>query len=183
MSMCRYPIKQVFEWVTKNHPSVITMEASGGYQAPVAAALGAAGLPVAVVNARQVREFACSMDILAKTDRLDALVVARFTQAARVAAKPLPAAEARELQELIVRRSQLVEQRARKRMRLKQAGATTAVARKEAAALVGVAPLAQDSGENASAARRAGRAEGAAAGVVDADAHGGSLQPCAAGVP
>ena len=48
------------------------MEASGGYEAPVAAALGAAGLPVAVVNARQIRDFARSMGVLAKTDRLDA---------------------------------------------------------------------------------------------------------------
>ena len=110
-------------------PQVITMEASGGYEAPVAAALGAAGLPVAVVNARQIRDFARSMGVLAKTDRLDALVIARFAQATGVAAKPLPTAEARELQELVVRRAQLAEQRAKERMRLKQAGATGAVAR------------------------------------------------------
>ena len=55
------------------------------------------------MNARQFLDFARSMDILAKTGRLDALVVARFAQAAGVAAKPLPSAEARELQELVVR--------------------------------------------------------------------------------
>ena len=93
------------------NPQVITMEASGGYEGPVAAALGAAGLPVAVVNARQIRDFARSMGVLAKTDRLDARVIARFAQATGIEAKPLPTAEARE------------------RMRLKQAGGSAAVAR------------------------------------------------------
>ena len=116
------------EWLLRLNPQVVVMEATGGYQTPIAAALGAAGLPVAVVNARQIRDFARSMGILAKTDRLDALVIARFGKAADIEAKPLPSAEARELQELVVRRAQLVEQRAREGMRLQRADAA-AVAR------------------------------------------------------
>ena len=111
------------ERLLRLNPQVVVMEASGGYQTPIAAALGSAGLPVAVVNARQIRDFARAMGILAKTDRLDALVIARFGKAADIEAKPLPSAEARELQELVVRRAQLVEQRAREGMRLQRADA------------------------------------------------------------
>lgn len=67
-------------------PALIVMEASGGYEALPAAILAAAGLPVAVVNARQVRDFARSTGRLAKTDRLDASVLVQFGQAV----KPLP---------------------------------------------------------------------------------------------
>ena len=59
------------------------MEASGGYERLIAAALGAAGLPIAVVDPRQVRDFARSLGKLAKTDRIDAEVIAHFGQSCR----------------------------------------------------------------------------------------------------
>ena len=73
-------------------PALITLEASGGYEALATALLGEAGLPVAVVNPRPVRDFARSQGILAKTDRLDALVIARYGQVAEVTPQP-PTAE------------------------------------------------------------------------------------------
>ena len=70
-------------------PRLVIMEASGGYERLIAAALGASGLPIAVVNPRQVRDFARSLGKLAKTDRIDAEVIAHFGQAADVEARPL----------------------------------------------------------------------------------------------
>jgi transposase len=76
---------------------------------PVAAALAAAGVPVAVVNPRQVRDFAKATGTLAKTDRIDAEILARFAQAIRPPVRPLPDAQTQELQALTARRRQLVE--------------------------------------------------------------------------
>ena len=70
--------------LTNLRPSLIVMEASGGYERLVATALGAAELPVAVVNPRQVRDFARSQGILAKTDRLDAAAIAHFGEVSGV---------------------------------------------------------------------------------------------------
>jgi transposase len=89
-------------------PALVVLEATGGYQAPVAAALGGAGLPVAVVNPRQVRDFAKSTGKLAKTDVLDARVLALFGERIRPAARPLPDAQAQELSGLLTRRRQVV---------------------------------------------------------------------------
>lgn len=89
-------------------PAQVVMEATGGYEAPVAAALGAAGLPVAVVNPRQVRDFAKSTGKLAKTDALDARVLALFGERMRPAVRPLPDAQAQELSGLLTRRRQVV---------------------------------------------------------------------------
>jgi transposase len=89
-------------------PALVVLEATGGYEAPVAAALGAAGLPVAVVNPRQVRDFAKSTGKLAKTDALDARVLALFGERMRPAARPLPDAQAQELSGLLTRRRQVV---------------------------------------------------------------------------
>lgn len=61
-------------------PTLVVLEATGGYKAAVAAALAAGGLPVAVVNPRQVRDYARALGVLAKTDRLDAQVLARFAR-------------------------------------------------------------------------------------------------------
>lgn len=104
-------------------PTLIVLEATGGLEAPLAAALAAAGLAVAVVNPRQVRDFARATGRLAKTDRIDAAVLAHFADAIRPAVRPLPDDQARQLEALIVRRRQLVEMRAAEQNRL---GATTA---------------------------------------------------------
>jgi transposase len=90
-------------------PTAIVLEASGGYEQTAAATLAAAGLPVVVVNPRQVRDFAKATGQLAKTDRLDALVLARFAQAVPLEIRPLPDAATAELRETLDRRRQVVE--------------------------------------------------------------------------
>ena len=92
-------------------PEIVVMEATGGYEILLVSALGAAGLPVAVVNPRQVRDFARSQGILAKTDRIDAAVIARFGKASGVKAQPLVTEEARELEGLVARRRQIMQMR------------------------------------------------------------------------
>lgn len=90
-------------------PVVLVLEATGGYEVTVAATLASAALPVAVVNPRQVRDFARATGQLAKTDTLDARVLALFAEAVRPAARPVPDAQAVALGELIARRRQLVD--------------------------------------------------------------------------
>src|SRR5262249_42446463 len=92
-------------------PTLIVLEATGGLEGPLAVALAAAGLAVAIVNPRQVRDFARASGRLAKTDRLDALVLAHFAEAVRPEVRPLPDEDARGLDALISRRRQLVEMR------------------------------------------------------------------------
>jgi len=89
-------------------PALIVLEATGGIQVPVAAALGTAGLAVAVVNPRQIREFARATGKLAKTDRLDAQALAHFAEAVRPEPRPLPNAQTQTLQALLARRRQVV---------------------------------------------------------------------------
>ena len=90
-------------------PALIVLEATGGYEAAVAAALANAGLPVAVVNPRQIRDFARATGQLAKTDALDARVTAWFAETVQPAARPLATEQAQVLGELVARRRQLVE--------------------------------------------------------------------------
>lgn len=90
-------------------PALIVLEASGGYEAVVAGVLWDAGHPVAVVNPRQVRDFARGMGKLAKTDQIDARVLAMFGEKVPVEVRAPLDAEARELQTMVVRRRQLVE--------------------------------------------------------------------------
>ena len=99
-------------------PERIVLEASGGFEVPVVAALASAGLPVVVVNPRQVRDFARATGQLAKTDQLDAQVLARFAQAIRPELRPLPDATTRALSALLARRRQLQEMLTAERNRL-----------------------------------------------------------------
>ena len=89
-------------------PSSVVLEATGGLELPQAAALTAASLPVAVVNPRQVRDFAKATGRLAKTDALDAQVLAHFAEAVRPEVRPLPDSETQELHSLTTRRNQVV---------------------------------------------------------------------------
>ncbi len=89
--------------------ALVVLEATGKLQDVAVATLYAAGLPVAVVNPRQVRDFARATGQLAKTDRLDAAVIAHFGAAIQPAAQPAPDAERQRLSELVARRRQLVE--------------------------------------------------------------------------
>jgi transposase len=101
----------------------VVVEASGGYERTVLAALDAAGVPVALVNPRRVRDFARSTGQLAKTDRLDAHALARFAQAVRPAPRPRPTEAAQALAATLARRRQLLEVLAAEQNRLRAAAA------------------------------------------------------------
>jgi transposase len=90
-------------------PTLVVLEATGGLEWPLVAALGIAGVPVAVVNPRQVRDFAKATGQLAKTDRLDARVLAHFADAVRPKPRPLPDAQTQEWAALLSRRQQLIQ--------------------------------------------------------------------------
>jgi transposase len=102
-------IPEVVQRLAHLHPKLVVLEATGGLQMPVAAALASAGLPLAMVNPRQVRDFARATGRLAKTDRLDAQILAHFAEAVRPTPYPLPDAQTQELTALLTRRHQVVE--------------------------------------------------------------------------
>ena len=89
--------------------TLVVLEATGGFELTVAAALAGAGLPLAVVNPRQIRDFARATGRLAKTDALDAEIIALFAERIRPEPRPIAEAEARALGELVARRRQLIE--------------------------------------------------------------------------
>jgi transposase len=90
-------------------PALVVLEATGGFEAALAAELAAAGLQVVVANPRQVRDFARATGQLAKTDRIDAESLAQFAERVRLEPRPLPDEAARELAALVTRRRQLIE--------------------------------------------------------------------------
>jgi transposase len=98
-------LKRLRDWA----PQIILLEASGGYEYGVVAALLAAGLTPVLINPRQVRDFARSLGILAKTDKIDAKVLAEFAFRVQPEPRPLPAAQQQELNHLLSRRRQLLE--------------------------------------------------------------------------
>lgn len=100
------------------HPALVVLEATGGWQAPLVGALASAGLPVVVVNPRQVRDFARATGQRAKTDALDASVLAHFAEAIRPVPRPLPDAQAQALTALLARRRQVVEMAVAEKNRL-----------------------------------------------------------------
>lgn len=105
-------------------PTLIVLEATGGLELPPTGTLAAAGLPVVVVNARQVRDFAKATGQLAKTDAIDAAVLAHFAEAVRPALRPLPDAATQALSALMMRRRQLIEMRTAEQNRLGSAPAS-----------------------------------------------------------
>lgn len=102
-------------------PELIVVEATGGYERAVVAACGAAGLPIVVVNPRQVRDFAKAMGLLAKTDRIDAGVLALFGERIRPELRELPGEDIQELEALVARRRQILEMLGSERNRLEHA--------------------------------------------------------------
>lgn len=104
-------------------PTLVVLEATGGLEAPLAAAPAAAKLPVAVVNPRQVRDLARAMGTLAKTDAIDARVLARFAEKVRPEVRDLPDEEARRFEAILTRRRQLLEMRVAEQNRLAAATA------------------------------------------------------------
>jgi transposase len=101
-------------------PKLIVLEATGGFETVVAAAIGAAGLPLAVVNPRQIRAFAQACGQLAKTDALDARVIAHFAEAVQPEARLIPDDAARSLGELVARRRQIISMMGAERNRRQQ---------------------------------------------------------------
>lgn len=102
-------------------PLLVVVEATGGYEMTVAAALTTQAVSVAVVNPRQVRDFARSLGRLAKTDAIDARILARFGEATKLQARPLPDEATRALDALVSRRRQLVDMLVAERNRRQQA--------------------------------------------------------------
>lgn len=90
-------------------PALVVLEATGGLEQTVAAALALASVPVAVVNPRQVRDFAKALGRLAKTDKIDAAVLSHFAEAVRPEPRPLADEDARELHALVLRRRQILD--------------------------------------------------------------------------
>ena len=99
------------EWVdalTRSKPDLVVMEATGGYERVMAGLLSAANIPLAVVNPRQVRDYAKAINQLAKTDKIDARIIALFAEATHVEAKPLADSATQALRDLMERRRQLL---------------------------------------------------------------------------
>jgi len=101
-------IAQLVRELEQQPPTLVVVEATGGLEVPVAAALAAARIPVAVINPRQARDFARAVGQLAKTDALDAQLLARFAEVVRPTPRPLPDAQAQHLSALLARRCQLI---------------------------------------------------------------------------
>jgi transposase len=101
-------LERLIDRVTALRPCLIALEATGGYESTAAAALAGAGQPVAVVNPAQVRHFARALGTRAKSDRIDAAVIARFAAVTRPAVRALPEAATRQLADLVTRRRQII---------------------------------------------------------------------------
>ena len=114
-------IEKLVEAVAAIAPAAIVMEATGGYEVNVASALAEASLPAAVVNPRQVRDFAKATGRLAKTDRLDAAVLAHFAEAVRPKIRSIVDVEQRRLSELVTRRRQIIDMLVSEKHRLNMA--------------------------------------------------------------
>jgi transposase len=114
-------LEELVERLQGLSPQLIVMEATGGFETIVAAALAGAGLPLAVVNPGQVRHFAQAIGRRAKTDPIDAAVLAHFAEAVKPLPRPVPAEEAQLLAELVGRRRQLIEMTVAERQRAKRA--------------------------------------------------------------
>jgi transposase len=113
-------ISQALAWSSDHKPSLVVLEATGGYQSHIAAELAARDIPVAVVNPRQVRDFARATGQLAKTDALDAAIIARFARDVRPHPRPLPDEAEQAIKALVTRRRQLLSIRTAELNRLHQ---------------------------------------------------------------
>lgn len=111
-------IEQLTARLLEVKPELVVMEATGGYERLAAALMWEAGLTVVIANPRQIRQFREGMGQHAKTDRLDARMIALWAEHKRPEVRPLPDAQARELSELLARRRQLIELLVAERQRL-----------------------------------------------------------------
>ena len=113
-------VEQLAERLRMVSPHVVALEATGGFETVAAATLAAAGLPVVIVNPAQVRAFAKAIGQRAKTDPIDAAVIAHFAEAIRPQVRPLPDEATRLLADLVTRRRQIVEMIGAERQREKR---------------------------------------------------------------
>lgn len=111
-------VAQVANRLLKIAPTLIVVEATGGLEMRLVGELAAKGLQVAVINPRQARDFAKATGQLAKTDQVDAAVLAAFARAIRPAVRPIKDADTRELDDLVTRRRQLIDMRVQETLRL-----------------------------------------------------------------
>jgi transposase len=111
-------IDALTKWVRTLGITVIVLEASGGYERALLTALSLGGLPVSLVNPKRVRDFAKAIGRLAKTDAIDAAVLAQFAQMVRPPVWSMPSADAQKLQAILVRRTQLIGMRTMEKNRL-----------------------------------------------------------------
>lgn len=111
-------ISQIIGRLKEISPTLIVIEATGGLEVRIATALASKGLPVAVINPRQARDFAKATGQLAKTDQVDAAVLAAFAKAIRPQARPLKDADTRALDDMVSRRRQLIDIRVQETLRL-----------------------------------------------------------------
>ena len=125
-----WPLQQVFsdtndaegiarlaERIAGFNPRIVVLESTGRLEVPAALEFGERGVAYRIVNPRQIREYARAMGKLAKTDRIDALILARWAESAKPEPKPLPDASRRELRALVTRRAQLIENLTREKNR------------------------------------------------------------------
>jgi transposase len=117
-------IHQIAEYLREASPTLIVIEATGGLEVRIATELASKGLPVAVINPRQARDFAKATGQLAKTDQVDAAVLAAFAQVIRQQVRPLKDADTRALDDLVSRRRQLIDIRVQETLRLGTAAST-----------------------------------------------------------
>lgn len=113
-------LEELINRLTTLAPQLIALEATGGFETIAAAAIAGAALPLAIINPAQVRHFAQAVGKRAKTDPIDAEVIARFAEAVKPEPRPLPDEQARLLAELVARRRQLIEMIVAERQREKR---------------------------------------------------------------
>ena len=113
-------LEQLVTRLRELSPSIVAIEATGGFETVAAAALAGAGLPVAVVNPAQIRAFAKAINQRAKTDAIDAAVIAHFAQATGLEPRTVPDEATRLLADLVARRRQIVEMIGAERQREKR---------------------------------------------------------------
>lgn len=111
-------IKQILALLKKERPRCVAMEATGGYEKPLCEALLEASIAVGIANAKRVRDYAKALGLVAKTDRIDALLIAKFAQAIGVTQLKAKSAAVRELEELSKRRADLIKLRTSEKNRL-----------------------------------------------------------------
>ena len=111
-------IAALLSWLRPSAPTLVVLEATGGYENAVVAALSLRGLPVSLVNPKRARDFARALGRLAKTDTIDACVLAEFADKVRPPVRPLAGAEAQQFQAIVARRGQLIGMRTMESNRL-----------------------------------------------------------------